>query len=182
MELDQAAYDAHAFDYDESAVDQPLVELLQRFYTLSDNREHGAEWAKCFTDDAVMLKRDTDVTGREGRMFCSTMLSVSITKKLVEIASVNENSWNGQASRQHIVFKVFPFSPGKPDEIMLYGMSKYVFENGSRGEMPWAARLQLQRFPDGTILIKFYNIYPVSRSDREADTSLLMARRSHRSR
>lgn len=71
-------------------------------------------------------------------------------------------SWKGQASRQHVVSKVFPFSSTEPTEVMLYGLSKYVYEDQTTGEMGWAARLCFERAQGGSILISYYHIYPVS--------------------
>lgn len=78
------------------------------------------------------------------------------------IHDVNVGSWKGQKSRQHIVFKVYPFQSGKTNEVMLYGMSKYVYDDETTGEMSWAARLCFQRSENGSILINFYHIFPVS--------------------
>lgn len=88
-------------------------------------------------------------------------MSVTDTTNLADILNVNLESWKGQAERLHIVYKVFPFSAGKTDEVMLYGKSEYDYENGTTGEMPWSARLQFKRSDSG-IAIAFYQVYSVS--------------------
>lgn len=80
------------------------------------------------------------------------------------ISEVNLASWKGQKSRQHIVFKVYPFNTDGASEVMLYGMSKYVYEDETTGEMSWAARLCFERSSGGSILINLYHIFPVSLS------------------
>lgn len=79
----------------------------------------------------------------------------------VDIANVNLGSWKGQAERLHVVHKVFPFSAGKTDEVMLYGKSEYKYEDGTTGDMPWSARLHFKRSDSG-ISIDFYQVYSVS--------------------
>lgn len=83
------------------------------------------------------------------------------TTNLADILNVNLESWKGQAERLHIVYKVFPFSTGKTDEVMLYGKSEYDYEDGTTGEMPWSARLHFKR-SDSSIAIDFYQVYSVS--------------------
>lgn len=80
---------------------------------------------------------------------------------LADILNVNLESWKGQAERLHIVYKVFPFSAGKTDEVMLYGKSEYDYQDGTTGEMPWSARLHFKR-SDSSIAIDFYQVYSVS--------------------
>ncbi|KAI0473452.1 hypothetical protein GGR56DRAFT_675941 [Xylariaceae sp. FL0804] len=130
----------HTFAYDEGTLDKRLADFLQRFYTLSDDREHADSWAACFADDARMKRKTDDVVGRD------------------KISGVNQESWKGLAARLHVVEKVFPFSGGETDEIMLYGKSQYDYEDGSTGEMPWSARLHFRRSPSG-ISIDFYQVY-----------------------
>ncbi|KAF9871276.1 aminotransferase [Colletotrichum karsti] len=142
MDPTPEALAAHSFEYDASALDKPLAGFLQRFYTFSDDRENADAWAACFSEDGIMKKAATNVQGR------------------IKISEVNQNSWKGQSSRKHTVFKVFPFSPGNADEVMLYGQSNYVYDDGTTGEMGWAARLHFQRFDDGKILIDMYHIFP----------------------
>ncbi|KAK1856467.1 fungal specific transcription factor [Colletotrichum chrysophilum] len=151
MDPTPEALAAHSFEYDPSALDKPLAEFLQRFYTFSDDKENANSWADCFTEDGVMKKAATNVRGRA---------TVLIPSARAEIAEVNLGSWKGQASRKHTVFKVFPFSPGNANEVMLHGQSNYVYDDGTTGEMGWAARLHFQRFDDGRILIDTYHIFP----------------------
>ncbi|KAJ0124407.1 hypothetical protein J7T55_005745 [Diaporthe amygdali] len=130
----------HTFDFDADTLDRELATFLQRFYTLSDDKVHADSWAACFSDDSRMKRKMDDVVGRQN------------------ILNVNLESWKGQAERLHIVYKVFPFSAGKPDEIMLYGKSEYDYEDGTTGEMPWSARLHFKRSDSG-IAIDFYQVY-----------------------
>jgi hypothetical protein len=58
------------------------------------------------------------------------------------------------------VYKVFPFNVGAPEEVMLYGMSKYVYDDGTTGQMPWSARIHFTR-SEGQIGVDFYQIYAV---------------------
>ncbi|KAL2670269.1 hypothetical protein Neosp_014736 [[Neocosmospora] mangrovei] len=145
MEPTAEALAAHQFLYGPASLDKPLVDFLQRFYTLSDDRHNADAWAMCFTENGVMKKAATNVQGRAA------------------ISEVNKNSWNGQASRKHTVFKVFSFNPGEPDEVMLYGQSDYVYEDSATGGMGWAARLHFARFPNGNILIDEYHIFPATK-------------------
>lgn len=57
----------HSFKYDSGTLDSALVEFLQRFYTFSDDKAAASEWAACFTEDAVMKKASTNVSGRTGK-------------------------------------------------------------------------------------------------------------------
>lgn len=82
------------------------------------------------------------------------------TPNSADILNVNLESWKGQAERLHIVYKIFPFSAGKTDEVMLYGKSEYDYEDGTTGEMPWSARLHFKR-SDSSIAIDFYQVYSV---------------------
>ncbi|KAK6197275.1 hypothetical protein LQW54_010737 [Pestalotiopsis sp. IQ-011] len=134
---------AHTFAYDANTLDKELADFLQKFYTLSDDRAHADSWAACFSSDARMKRKMDDVVGREN------------------ISNVNLESWKGQAQRLHVVYKIFPFSAGATDEVMLYGKSEYDYEDGSTGEMPWSARLHFQR-SGGGIAIDFYQVYSVS--------------------
>lgn len=63
--------------------------------------------------------------------------------------------------------KVFPFSAGEANDVMLYGLSKYVYDDQTTGEMGWAARLCFERSEDGSIFISFYHIFPVSALKRD---------------
>lgn len=74
-------------------------------------------------------------------------------------------TWKGCASRKHVVFKVYSYSSGKPDEVMLYGTSDYVYDDASTGKLFWAARAHMKRSNDGDILIDAYDVFPVSRTD-----------------
>ncbi|EQB48555.1 aminotransferase [Colletotrichum gloeosporioides Cg-14] len=154
MDPTPGALAAHSFEYDALALDKPLAEFLQRFYTFSDNKENANSWAECFAENGVMKKAATNVQGRD------------------KIAEVNLGSWKGQASRKHTVFKVFPFSPGNANEVMLHGQSNYVYDDGTTGEMGWAARLHFQRFDDGRILIDTYHIFPLLYGPELGSTSL----------
>lgn len=57
--------------------------------------------------------------------------------------------------------RVFPFSSGQTDEVMVNGTSKYEFEDGTKGTMQWAARLHFI-WSNGEPLIDLYHIFPVS--------------------
>ncbi|KAJ4176258.1 hypothetical protein NW767_015505, partial [Fusarium falciforme] len=142
MESSAAALNAHAFEYDSGILDKPLAEFIQRFYTLSDEKDGVADWAACFAEDAVMKKGDMMVVGRES---------------LVELG---HKSWNGLSSRLHLVSKLYPLSHPLPSEVMLHGSSQFVYDDKSTGELTWTAILQFSRSQDEQILIKFYHIYP----------------------
>ncbi|KAH6995891.1 hypothetical protein BKA56DRAFT_695187 [Ilyonectria sp. MPI-CAGE-AT-0026] len=133
---------AHTFEFDSATLDKPLADFLQKFYTLSDDRENANSWAACFIEDATMKRKTADAVGRDA------------------IAEINIGSWEGQASRLHVVYKVFPFAAGSPQEVMVYGLSKYWYEDGTTGQMPWAARLHFQRSQED-IAIDFYQIYAI---------------------
>lgn len=62
----EAELAAHTFTYDSATIDKPLVDFIQRFYTLSDDREHADSWAACFTADARMKRKTADAVGRDG--------------------------------------------------------------------------------------------------------------------
>lgn len=62
----EAELAAHTFEYDSATLDKPLADFIQKFYTLSDDRENADSWAACFTDDATMKRKLDDVVGREG--------------------------------------------------------------------------------------------------------------------
>jgi hypothetical protein len=79
MEVDAAALAAHTFEYDSTALDKPLVDFLQKFYTFSDDKTRAADWADCFTENAVMKKASTDVVGREGTLRSHLILKCLIT-------------------------------------------------------------------------------------------------------
>lgn len=66
MEPTTEALAMHAFDYDAASLDKPLADFLQRFYTFSDDKENAEAWAACFSENAVMKKATTNVTGRTG--------------------------------------------------------------------------------------------------------------------
>lgn len=57
---------AHSFDYDRETLDKPLADFLQRFYTLSDDKEHTDSWAACFAENGKMKRKSDDVVGRDG--------------------------------------------------------------------------------------------------------------------
>ncbi|KAI8228455.1 hypothetical protein K4K54_002206 [Colletotrichum sp. SAR 10_86] len=65
MDPTPEALAAHSFEYDPSALDKPLAEFLQRFYTFSDDKENANSWAECFAGDGVMKKAATNVQGRD---------------------------------------------------------------------------------------------------------------------
>lgn len=163
MDPTPEALAAHSFEYDPSALDKPLAEFIQRFYTFSDDKENAKSWADCFAEDGVMKKAATNVQGRASKYtsICDVGQAILIPSAWAEISEVNLGSWKGQASRKHNVVKVFPFSPSNAHEVMLHGQSNYVYDDGTTGEMGWAARLQFQRFDDGRILIDTYHIFPV---------------------
>lgn len=66
--LTAEALAAHSFKYSPSSLDQALVDFLQRFYTFSDDKNAGGDWAGCFAENAVMKKAATNVTGRAGEL------------------------------------------------------------------------------------------------------------------
>lgn len=57
---------AHTFEFDSATLDKPLADFLQKFYTLSDDRENANSWAACFTEDATMKRKTADAVGRDG--------------------------------------------------------------------------------------------------------------------
>ncbi|CAH0018598.1 unnamed protein product [Clonostachys rhizophaga] len=144
MEPSATALSAHGFDYDSGVLDKPLANFIQRFYTLSDEKDGVAAWAACFAEDATLKKGDIVVVGRES---------------LVELG---QNSWNGQRSRLHKVSKVYPFSQPRPSEVMLHGVSQIVYDDQTTGELAWAAILQFSRSRGGQIHIQSYYIYPTA--------------------
>lgn len=60
-------------------------------------------------------------------------------------------------SRDHKVFKAFCAGPD-PDEIMLFGRTMRIMNDGSAGGGTWAARQHYMRV-DGKVLIDYYHIY-----------------------
>lgn len=57
----------HTFAYDGKAIDKDLADFLQKFYTLSDDREHADSWAACFAVDSTMKRKTADAQGRDGK-------------------------------------------------------------------------------------------------------------------
>ena len=115
-----------------------------------------------------MKKAATNVTGRAGKFALNVIPAFLFHWTLIilsAISEVNFASLNGQRSRQHIVFKVYPFNNDRTSEVMLYGMSKYVYEQGATGEMSRAARLCFDRSSDESKLVNLYHIFPVRSSN-----------------
>ncbi|KAI5919393.1 hypothetical protein F4810DRAFT_714475 [Camillea tinctor] len=134
---------AHPFEYDAAAIDRPLVEFIQRFYSLADDLSKTAEWANCFAENGSLKRGAAGVVGREA---------------ILQAAIMNAKDL---ASRRHDIEKIFAFAPGKPDEVMLYGRATMETKEGVRMEVETAGRIRLVRGADGTILIDLYQLYPI---------------------
>ncbi|KAI1495785.1 hypothetical protein F5X99DRAFT_402388 [Biscogniauxia marginata] len=131
------------FEYDANSIDTPLVQFIQRFYSLADDLSRIAEWASCFAANASLKRGAAEIVGREAIL----QAAISGSKDL--------------ASRQHNLEKVFAFAPGKPDDIMLYGKATTETKDGARMELETAGRIHLIRNDDGSILIDLYQLYPI---------------------
>ncbi|KAI0597078.1 hypothetical protein F4775DRAFT_265305 [Biscogniauxia sp. FL1348] len=138
-----AAALVHAFEYDAGAIDKPLVEFIEKFYSLADDLSKTAEWANCFAENASLKRGAVGVVGREAILQAAT----ANTKDL--------------ASRRHNIEKVFAFAPGKPDDVMLYGRAAMETKEGVKMEIETAGRIRFVRSDDGTILIDLYQLYPI---------------------
>ncbi|KAI1634246.1 hypothetical protein F4809DRAFT_643686 [Biscogniauxia mediterranea] len=131
------------FRYDACAIDKPLLEFIQKFYSLADDLSRMPEWANCFTENASLKRGVTTVVGREAIL----KTAIANTKDLVY--------------RRHSIEKIFPFGPGAPDDVMLCGKAAFETKDGVKIEIETAARIRFARSDDGTIRIDLYQLYPI---------------------
>jgi hypothetical protein len=79
----------------------------------------------------------------------------------IDLVAATTKSWSTVKSRDHIVYKVFPFGP-KGDEVMLHGRSNNVTLQDEEITFTWAARMRFVRKADGKVEIDKYTIIVVS--------------------
>lgn len=65
--------------------------------------------------------------------------------------------WDAVSARKHTLDKVFTF--GNADEVMLNGTVALELKNGSKAEIEWAGRMELEKGGDGKYRLKFYQVY-----------------------
>ncbi|RSL52119.1 hypothetical protein CEP53_008190 [Fusarium sp. AF-6] len=129
------------FDSDDSVLDPAIKAHIASLYYAVDNKELE-RWGSHFTDDAELKKGATNVKGRE------------IELDLIELVT---KSWAVVQSRDHTVYKVFPFGVNS-DEVMMHGRSHNVSLDGVKSTFTWAARMHFRKGEDGSVLIDKYTI------------------------
>ncbi|RSM01871.1 hypothetical protein CDV31_011155 [Fusarium ambrosium] len=126
------------FDSDDSVLDPAIKAHIASLYYAVDNKELE-RWGSHFTEDAELKKGATNVKGREN---------------LIELVT---KSWAVVQSRDHTVYKVFPFGANS-DEVMMHGRSHNVSLDGVKSTFTWAARMHFRKGGDGSVLIDKYTI------------------------
>ncbi|KAH9906004.1 hypothetical protein F4778DRAFT_728365 [Xylariomycetidae sp. FL2044] len=129
---------AKTFECDDSVLDPAIKAHITSLYAAMDKRELE-NWGAHFTEDAELKKGATNVKGRQ---------------TLVDLVT---KSWSNFQSRDHTVYKVFPFGP-KADEVMMHGRSNNVAVDGEKSTFTWAARMRFQRSADDKVLVDQYTI------------------------
>ncbi|KAL1839130.1 hypothetical protein VTK73DRAFT_4124 [Phialemonium thermophilum] len=149
------------------AVEPSIVQFFENFYAVSDTPDAHDVYVDQFTDDATFILASKVSRGRDGRslsvFFCPNILKVITsvsTDSLAEIRSTRCGMWSAVSSRQHTVFKVFPFG-SSAREFMLYGTVEFGFRNGQQGAVDWAARAEMSQ-EGGRWRMSFYQVYLVS--------------------
>ncbi|CAG9947647.1 unnamed protein product [Clonostachys rosea f. rosea IK726] len=127
------------FQSDDSVLSAPIKSLLATLYMTMDENKID-EWGAHFTEDAVFKKEAAEIKGRQA------------------LIDSGKESWKPLKSRDHTVYKVFPFGPDC-DEIMLHGRSQNVDLEGNERTFTWAARMHF-RTVEGKLLIDEYTIIP----------------------
>ena len=82
-------------------------------------------------------------------------------RRVIEIRTLRHGLWTHVASRSHTPKTVYFASDS---ELMLYGIVKYTLRAGGENEIevPWAARVVFGEGRDGSVKMKFYQVYLVS--------------------
>ncbi|KAL3461510.1 hypothetical protein BJX64DRAFT_289304 [Aspergillus heterothallicus] len=118
-----------------------ILSFLSSFYQTSDTEAQHDAYVDYFTPDATLHMGPKTAVGAE------------------EIRKLRLGLWTHVASRKHTPVKVFF---GGEDEVMLYGIVRYVLRQGDGGEIevPWAGRVVFDGFREGGELkMKFYQVY-----------------------
>ncbi|KIV98847.1 uncharacterized protein PV09_09418 [Verruconis gallopava] len=127
------------FECEDSVLDPAIKAHISTLYAAVDNKETLDIWGSHFSEDAELKKGPVHVKGRENLIAATT------------------KSWSVVKSREHIVYKVFPFGPNC-DEVMLHGRSRNVTLEDEKVTFTWAARMHFRRSPDGKVEIDKYTI------------------------
>lgn len=90
-----------------------------------------------------------------------TATTVSLADVIeLDLIELVTKSWAAVQSRDHTVYKVFPFGANS-DEVMLHGRSHNVSLDGVESTFTWAARMHFRKAEDVSVLIDKYTIIVV---------------------
>ncbi|KAL2848108.1 hypothetical protein BJY01DRAFT_163053 [Aspergillus pseudoustus] len=121
-----------------------ILSFLSSFYQTSDTESQHNAYVDYFTPDATLHMGPKTAVGTE------------------EIRELRLGLWTHVVSRKHTPVKVFF---GGEDEVMLYGIVRYVLRQGDGGEVevPWAGRVIFDGVKEEEELrMKFYQVYLAS--------------------
>ncbi|KAH8894524.1 hypothetical protein GQ53DRAFT_744692 [Thozetella sp. PMI_491] len=119
-----------------SALDPAVRAHIESFYRAADREDGTGDWANHFSPDAIAKKSPDEVKGREA------------------LKSWIASSWSNIESREHIVYRVFPFGDGT-DEVMLHGCTKQNLKDGNKRVFTWAARLRFVKTDTGVLIHRY---------------------------
>ena len=115
--------------------------------------------------------------GRKVRGYILLYVSAqTLITDLAELLAINISSYEGQIWRKHTILKAYAGRSQRPDDIMLLGQTETQRTEDNRTLTPFTARLRLDRKNDSMIVIKTYDIFPVSSQTLKgnSDTSNLV--------
>ncbi|CAG8953161.1 hypothetical protein HYFRA_00003361 [Hymenoscyphus fraxineus] len=113
-------------------LDPAIRTLIETFYLVLDTKtpESHASWGSLFSPTALGTRAPREYSGGPERF-----------------AKWTEKSWEGTASRRHVVRKVFMFGDDG-SEVMIHGFTDNRFEDGGAKAYEWAGRLKFVKIDE----------------------------------
>lgn len=53
------------FRFDDTIFDPAVAEFISKFYEYADSKSTMALWGQCFAEDAIMIKGEGNIVGRD---------------------------------------------------------------------------------------------------------------------
>ncbi|KAJ5008227.1 hypothetical protein K4K48_006404 [Colletotrichum sp. SAR 10_66] len=119
-----------------STLDAAVRAHIKSFYEAADGEHTTRDWANHFTLGGIAKKSPDEVKGRDN---LETWIG---------------STWKTIESREHIVYRVFPFEDGQ-DEVMLHGCTNMNMRDGSKKQFIWCGRLRFVKTEDGVLIDRY---------------------------
>ncbi len=115
-------------------VDDGIKAFFEEFYKTSDTPDAHEKYADSFTGDATLVMASKKAVGTPGTELLYSHFQCIYLIFRLEILQFRKGMWAAVASRQHTIFKIFPFGSGS-NEVMLYGTVAYALKDGKKADV-----------------------------------------------